>query len=156
MLTQDNSSSAALDQRPAQSAERPLVESEFVTIGDISRTYGVSLRALRFYEERQLLQPVRRGMARLYDGHARARLELIIKGKQLGFTLTEIRAMLETGNDPAQDLKLALAPAQVLDQIAMLERQRADIDVAIRELRATQERLEDAIREPAPRRVMMA
>ncbi|MDB5593544.1 MAG: MerR family transcriptional regulator [Hyphomicrobiales bacterium] len=156
MLIQDNLSSAPLDQRAAHDAEHSAAEAEFVTIGDIARTYGVSLRALRFYEERQLLQPVRRGMARLYDIHARARLELILKGKQLGFTLTEIRAMLENGGDPVQDLKLTLAPAQVLDQIAMLERQRADIEIAIQELRATQERLEDAIGGPAPRRVMVA
>lgn len=120
---------------------------DFFTIGDIARTYGVSLRALRFYEERQLLQPERRGMVRLYDADARARLELILKGKQLGFTLTEIRDMLEAGGARGG---LPLAPAQVVDQIAMLERQRGEIDKAIEELRATQQRLEAACRHDGP------
>ncbi len=120
---------------------RPGSQNDFMTIGDISRIHNISLRALRFYEERGLLQPMRRGVTRLYDAPTRARLGLILKGKQLGFTLTEIRGMIETAEDDSANLSLSLAPAQVLEQIAMLERQRADLDVAIRELRSTHEKL---------------
>ncbi|MDB5641552.1 MAG: HTH-type transcriptional regulator CueR [Hyphomicrobiales bacterium] len=125
-------------------AELTGAETDFLTIGDISRIYSLSLRALRFYEERGLLVPVRRGVTRLYDPRSRARLELILKGKQLGFTLTEIRSMIETAEDGAGQESLALAPAQVLEQICMLEKQRHDLDVAIEELRATHLRLLDA------------
>ncbi len=112
-----------------------------MTIGDVSRTYSLSLRALRFYEERGLLQPLRRGVTRLYDVRCRARLELILKGKQMGFTLTEIRRMVESSEDNSTVDELPLAPDQVLDQIKLLERQRADLDVAITELREAHARL---------------
>lgn len=116
-------------------------QNDYMTIGDVSRVYGLSLRALRFYEERGLLDPLRRGVTRLYDPRMRARLELILKGKQLGFTLTEIRGMIESAEDGAGAESLALAPAQVLEQIALLEKQRRDLDVAIDELRAAHSRL---------------
>ncbi len=81
-------------------------------------------------------------MTRLYDGKARARLELILKGKQLGFTLTEIRRMVQETEDNSASPGLALAPGQVLDQIALLERQRRDLDVAIAELHATHAKMQ--------------
>ena len=54
------------------------------SIGDLAREYGVSLRTLRFYEDRGLLSPRREGTSRFYDGADRARLALILKGKKLG------------------------------------------------------------------------
>jgi DNA-binding transcriptional MerR regulator len=144
MLIEDARRSAltAPKNRPFD-AERSGIEHDFMTIGDISRVYGLSLRALRFYEERGLLQPARRGVTRLYDPRTRARLELILKGKQLGFTLTEIRGMIETAEGEAGQESLALAPGQVLEQITILEKQRRDLDVAIEELRATHTRMLD-------------
>ena len=71
-------------------ADRP----KTYTIGDLAREFGVTLRTLRFYEDRGLLSPRREGTARIYDARDRARLSVILKGKQLGFTLTEIRAMV--------------------------------------------------------------
>jgi DNA-binding transcriptional MerR regulator len=64
------------------------------TIGDLAREFGVTLRTLRFYEDRGLLSPRREGLARIYDAQDRSRLAVILKGKRLGFTLTEIRAMV--------------------------------------------------------------
>ncbi len=107
------------------------------TIGDLAREFGVSLRALRFYEDRGLLSPVRMGSSRIYDGRQRSRLELILKGKQLGFTLTEIRVMLaeeRSGNGPAMNLKLSLD--QIEDQIRHLEQQKIEIEEALKELKA--------------------
>jgi DNA-binding transcriptional MerR regulator len=88
------------------------------TIGDLSREFGVSLRALRFYEDRGLLNPQRAGASRLYDGGQRARLELILKGKQLGFTLTEIRALLDRAERGEGTPKLRLSRKQIDDQLA--------------------------------------
>ena len=109
------------------------------TIGDLAREFGVSLRALRFYEDRGLLQPQRRGLSRLYDAADRLRLQMILKGKQLGFTLPEIGEMVGAGAD--EDFAATLKPEQVLAQISHLERQRVDLDGAIEELRATHARL---------------
>jgi DNA-binding transcriptional MerR regulator len=110
------------------------------TIGDMARTYKVTLRALRFYEDRGLIEPIRHGVSRFYDAAARARFETILHGKKLGFTLTQIRAMLPgpAAEDAAQ---LTLKETQVLAQITQLERKRDELDTAIVELRDTHRRL---------------
>ena len=78
----------------AKEAVLPADSDRSFTIGDLAREFGVTLRTLRFYEDRGLLSPRRDGTARIYDLRDRDRLSVILKGKQLGFTLTEIRAML--------------------------------------------------------------
>lgn len=103
------------------------------TIGDLAREFGVTLRTLRFYEHRGLLQPRREGLARFYDEKAKARLALILKGKQLGFTLTEIRAML-AANDRGEEL--GMSREQMTSQLEMLRAERARIDAGIAELEA--------------------
>jgi DNA-binding transcriptional MerR regulator len=115
---------------------------ETLTIGEISRLYGVTLRALRFYEQRGLLSPIRRGGARFYDSAQKQRLQLILKGKHLGFTLTEIAELLES--DTAQDKKsddFVLDEKMVLSQLRHLEERRTDLDQAIDELRAAHRKL---------------
>lgn len=112
------------------------------TIGDLAREFGVTLRTLRFYEDRGLLSPRREGLARIYDAQDRSRLAVILKGKRLGFTLTEIRAMLaeeEQADQSAANLKLSLS--QIEDQIAHLEQQKLEIEEALVELRARREAL---------------
>jgi DNA-binding transcriptional MerR regulator len=113
-----------------------------MTIGEMARAYGVTLRTLRFYEDRNLLRPRRAGNARYYGGVDRARLAMILKGKQLGFTLSEI-ADLIGGDDGASrtDFEERLQPVQIVDQLDHLERQRREIDEAIAMLKATRERL---------------
>ena len=111
--------------------------SKSYTIGDLAREFGVTLRTLRFYEDRGLLAPRREGTARIYGARDRSRLAVILKGKQLGFTLTEIRAMVaeERGGEiPGANLKLSLA--QVDDQISHLENQKVEIEQALAELKA--------------------
>ena len=75
------------------------------TIGDLAREFDVTLRALRFYEDKGLLSPRREGLARLYSAADRVRLQLILKGKRLGFTLAEISEMVEAHerNDAGPD-----------------------------------------------------
>jgi DNA-binding transcriptional MerR regulator len=116
-----------------------------LTIGEMARHYGVTLRALRFYEDRGLLHPARVGTARYYDSTTRARLEVVLKGKQLGFTLSEIHEMLAARTDAnAPAFELSLGVDQILAQIDLLQRQRTDIEQAIAELRQTHERLAGA------------
>lgn len=106
------------------------------TIGDLAREFGVTLRTLRFYEDRGLLAPRREGMARIYDARDRDRLAVILKGKQLGFTLTEIRAMLAEERRPEGSiLNLKLSAEQIEDQIRHLETQKLEIEQALDELR---------------------
>ncbi|MCB1542462.1 MAG: MerR family transcriptional regulator [Rhodoblastus sp.] len=111
------------------------------TIGDMARAYKVTLRALRFYEDRGLIKPIRHGVSRFYDSAARARFETILRGKQLGFTLTQIFAMLPKDEKPEAAEALELEEGQVLSQIAQLERRREELDTALAALRETHGRM---------------
>ena len=113
-----------------------------MTISQMSRLFGVSLRTLRFYEDRGLIKPRREGNARFYRGTDRVRMEMILKGKKLGFTLTEIQDLIGgKGATETPDLEDQLNPQQIVTQIGHLERQRGEIDGAIERLRETQSRL---------------
>lgn len=116
--------------------------AELLTIGEVSRLYGVTLRALRFYEQRGLLKPIRRGGARFYNSVQKVRLQMILKGKHLGFTLTEIADLLEaeSGHDKKSD-DFVLDEKMVLSQLRHLEERRSDLDQAIEELRAAHKKL---------------
>lgn len=107
-------------------------DAEWSTIGDIARDFDVTLRTLRFYEARGLLTPRREGMNRYYSQQDRARLSLILKGKKLGFTLTEIRAMVAQNHESKAGLKLTLP--QIDEQLKLLRGQMAECEAAIEEL----------------------
>jgi len=116
-----------------------------MTISEMSRLYGVSLRTLRFYEDRGLIKPRREGTARYYRAADRVRMEMILRGKKLGFTLTEIIDLIGgKGANETPDLEEQLKPQQIVNQIGHLERQREEIDIAIERLRATHSRLSQA------------
>jgi DNA-binding transcriptional MerR regulator len=113
-----------------------------MSISDMARAFNVSQRTLRFYEDRGLLSPQRDGNSRLYGPRERNKLKMILRGKKLGFTLTEISRFIS--GDGAGGAALALDHDKIAVQISHLERQREGLDAAIRELRATQERLASA------------
>ncbi|MDQ0472354.1 MerR family transcriptional regulator [Labrys wisconsinensis] len=112
--------------------------SAVYAIGDLSREFGVTLRALRFYEDKGLLNPTRDGLTRLYSARDRENLQLILKGKRLGFTLVEINDMIANQDGTP---KLSMSAETVKEQIAHLERQRGEIDEALVELRKSYESL---------------
>jgi DNA-binding transcriptional MerR regulator len=104
------------------------------TIGELSREFGVTLRALRFYENKGLIAPHRDGLSRLYSQGDRTRLALILKGKKLGFTLGEIRQMIAAEEGEADRDALTLSREKCLEQIELLERQKAEIEEGLSEL----------------------
>lgn len=116
---------AALANGDVPSDELPM------TIGEVAREFGVTLRALRFYEGKRLIAPERRGSSRYYHRQHRERLALILTGRRLGFTLAEIRELVAR---PGGD-SLHLSREQCIEQINLLERQKRGIDLAIIELR---------------------
>jgi DNA-binding transcriptional MerR regulator len=108
------------------------------TIGDLAREFGVTPRALRFYEDRQLVAPERDGNNRLYSRRDRARLKLVLMGKRVGFSLAEIRALLDLYDlRDGQVPQLRTAIDRFNEQIARLEQQRRDIEQALSELGRT-------------------
>src|SRR3954464_5630830 len=99
------------------------------TIRDLTKEFSVSARTLRFYEEKGLLDPARRGEQRLYSRRDRARLAYVLAGKQVGFSLGEVREMLDLydlGDGQATQLKVALA--KFGERIERLARQKTHID----------------------------
>jgi DNA-binding transcriptional MerR regulator len=115
-------------------------EKETFRIRDLAREFGVTARTLRFYEECELLAPRREGQDRIYSRRDRARLKLVLLGKKVGFSLEEIRAMLnlyDLGDGQATQLKVAAKRFQ--EQIERLKSQRRDIDTAIAELERASE-----------------
>ena len=135
-------SSLSFSSSDAPNGHAPDSGPEDMTISQMSRLYGVSLRTLRFYEDRGLIKPRRDGNARYYRGADRVRMDMIVRGKKLGFTLSEIGDLIGgKGPSDTPDLEERLHPQQIVNQIGHLERQREEIDNAIARLRATQVRL---------------
>jgi DNA-binding transcriptional MerR regulator len=134
---------ASLNSGRAETAPTDTDAAGGFTISDLARDFGVTLRTLRFYESRGLIAPARSGMTRIYSSRDRARLALILKGKQLGFTLVEIRAMLANEDKKGAEGGAAsvgglqLSREQVLEQLELLRTQRSEIDDAIAELEAS-------------------
>ena len=111
-----------------------LPEATEFTIGELSREFGVTLRALRFYENKGLVAPRRNGNARVYSRVDRSRLAAIVAGKKLGFTLTEIRAMISAVECARDGETLKLTAEKCREQIHLLEKQQLNITAALAEL----------------------
>ena len=118
------------------------------TIGELSREFGTTLRALRFYEDKDLLHPARVGLTRLYSRRDRARLKLILLGKKVGFSLAEIKEMLDLYDlRDGQVTQLRVALDKFSEQVKILKVQREEIDEAIVELSRTCEVVEGLLKE---------
>ena len=105
---------------------------ETYRIGDLAREFGVTLRTLRFYEDRGLLSPQRRGTTRLYSRQDRARLRLVLLAKTLGFSLTEARQLIDIYHQPdGQRKQLEVALKRFEEQRLILEEQKREIEESI-------------------------
>ncbi len=117
------------------------------TISQLASEFGTTARTLRFYEDKGLLAPARRGQNRIYNARDRVRLKLILQGKRIGLPLNEIKDVLELyelrGGEPEQ---LRANLARLREQIAMLDARRRDIDQAIGDLGTTCALIEDLLK----------
>src|SRR5262245_19611252 len=116
---------------------------EVFTIRDLTRECGVTARTLRFCEEKGLLSPGRDGQERRYTRRDRARLKYILMGRNVGFSLDEVREMLDLYDvGDGQETQLRVARVKFRERIAQLERQKAEIERVIGELRHAVETVE--------------
>ena len=105
------------------------------TISDLAKEFGVTTRTIRYYEDQGLLSPEREGMNRVFSNRDRVRLKLALRGKRLGFSLSEIRELFDLydlSRDERRQLEQFLAKLE--RRRAILEQQREDIEVMLSEI----------------------
>ena len=113
------------------------LRKEMMTIREMCDAFEVTPRTLRFYEAKELLSPERVGTKRLYSKTDRARLALILRGKRFGFRLEDIRQTLDLyDRDDGNSAQRKRACELGVQRLAEMEAQRANLDLAIAELKA--------------------
>lgn len=116
------------------------------SIGEMSQEFKVTARALRFYEDRGLIAPIREGLNRKYTARDRARLLLVLRGKRVGLPLDEIRELLnlyDIEGGKRQQMEIALG--RFHSQIKVLENQKTDIEQSILQLKSQIIRVEQLL-----------
>lgn len=124
-------------------------EEVFYSVPQLARELGITPRAIRFYESKNLLSPNRAGTTRVYTKKDRARLILILRGKRLGFSLAEISDFLELyENEQDQKEQLNLLIKKVRLRISDLEEQKTEIDRVLSELREIEAQSQEKLQTP--------
>ncbi|MEY1556491.1 MerR family DNA-binding transcriptional regulator [Yoonia sp. R2331] len=111
--------------------------TDTMNIREMCEAFEVTPRTLRFYEAKELLFPIREGQKRLFTKRDRARLKLILRGKRFGFSLEEIRQLLDLYHmDDGQLTQLSKSYELAKTHLADMEAQKAELDEAIAELKS--------------------
>jgi DNA-binding transcriptional MerR regulator len=109
--------------------------SNHYTITQLAQEFDVTTRTIRFYEDQGLLNPARNGQMRVYSPRDRVRLKLVLRGKRLGFSLSEIREMLDMYDaEPGESGQLELFLAKIDERRGLLQQQQHDIELTLKEL----------------------
>lgn len=123
---------------------------EFLGIQEAAKRLGVTMRALRFYEDKGLITPQRAGTTRIYSRREMGRMRLILRGKALGFAIRDIGEFLDLYEvDPEHNEQARRLIERVSERIAELRNQRKAIDQTIVELRAIEQQAQDWLTEHA-------
>ncbi|MES9870613.1 MAG: MerR family DNA-binding transcriptional regulator [Sedimenticola sp.] len=118
------------------------------TISELAKEYDITPRAIRFYEDQELITPKRKGRSRIYSERDRVRLKLILRGKRLGFSLSEIRELFELyDTDPGKKGQLQYLLEKIKEHRAMLEQQMQDIEVVLDEMKGLEKEAKRALKE---------
>lgn len=122
--------------------------SETYSIAELAREFDVTTRTIRFYEDKGLISPERRGQRRIYHARDRVRLQLVMRGKRLGFSLDDIQEMIDLYDaDPTETQQLNLFLSKLRERRELLELQRVDIDTVISEIREREQQCEKLLRQ---------
>ena len=116
------------------------------SISDLAREFGVTTRAIRFYEDEGLLRPGRSGRQRVYRTRDRVRLKLILRGKRLGFSLNEVGEIINMyDSNPGEAGQLRYFLEQIRQRRETLKQQQHDIDVTLQELDTIEAQCQDRL-----------
>jgi DNA-binding transcriptional MerR regulator len=111
------------------------ISTDLFSVTELADELGITPRAVRFYETKGLIKPRRAGTTRVYTHRDRARMQLILRGKRLGFTLSDIKEYLDMYDvDPSQTKQVRLLLDKVNQRIDELEQQREDLETTLIEL----------------------
>ena len=122
--------------------------AETYGIAELAREFDVTTRTIRFYEAEGLIAPARRGQQRVFGARDRVRLKLILRGKRLGFSLGEIREIIDLyDRAPGEAGQLRFFLGKIRERRATLERQRNDIADTLKELAEVEARCLDQLRQ---------
>lgn len=122
------------------------------TISELAKLLEITPRTIRFYEQKGLISPQRAGNTRIYTRRDKARLQLILRGKRLGFSLAEIRDYLDLYEiDRTQTSQLQFLHDKVSERIGDLESQQRDLQQTLSELYEVRRRVDQAMAERAGR-----
>lgn len=129
---------------------RPEQENrDLFAIADLAGEFGISTRAIRFYEAKGLLRPERVGGTRVFRRRDRARLILILRGKRLGFSLRDISDYLSLYDAHSATAQVNLLVQKVDERLDLLERQLVDLQTTITELREIRKLADDRLAQSA-------
>lgn len=121
---------------------------ETFTISDLAREFDITTRTIRFYEDKGLLSPERRGQSRIYTQRDRTRVLMILRGKRLGFSLDEVNEIISLYDEsPGEVGQLNFFLGKIADRQAQLKSQRDDIDLTLDDLDAAAKRARDHLAE---------
>lgn len=128
--------------------EGAMAQRQTYSISDLAKEFDVTTRTIRFYEDKGLLSPQRKGQARIYSASERTKLKLVLRGKRLGLTLEESRDIIEmydpTGSNKGQLQKLI---DKIRERKAYLEQQMNDLEMMKVDLEASEQRCLKALEE---------
>lgn len=114
---------------------------EFYSISDLAREFDITTRTIRFYEDQKLIAPLRQGTRRLFRPRDRTRLKLILRGKRLGFGLSEISEIVDLYDaEPGEVGQLRLLISKISERRKLLHQQMQDIKATLDDLAAVEDR----------------
>lgn len=117
------------------------IKGKTYSISELAKEFDVTPRAIRFYEDQGLISPSRKGRRRVYRERDRVRLKLVLRGKRLGFALSEVKEMFDLyDTSPGETGQLRFLLGKIKDRREMLEQQQQDIEAVLHEMESVEKR----------------
>ncbi len=139
-----------IDQSTADMSNEGLAAVSY-SISELAKEFEVTPRAIRFYEDQGLLSPGRKGRRRVYGERDRVRLRLVLRGKRLGFALSEVKEMFDLyATSPGEEGQLQYLLDRIQQRRVLLEQQQKDIEAVLGEMRGVEKRCQKALDELNP------